>query len=88
MFSTFTLSIRIKIATYAPELICCFSDLYHIRNRIICPFHKRVIYVNRPCSVCGFVKRLSQKKLQQLHDHYRSRKRRKLISFSSHAIDT
>lgn len=79
MFSSLTLSICIKIATYAPELIFCSSDLYHIKNRIICPFHKQVIYVNRPCPTCGFVKRLSQKKLQQLHDHYRSRKRKKLV---------
>ena len=79
MFSTLTLAIRIKIATYAPELIFCYSDLYQIKNRITCPFHKQVIYVNRPCPVCGFVKRLSQQKLKKLHDYYRCRKRRKLV---------
>ena len=79
MFSSFTLAIRIKIALYAPEYIFCCKDLFHIRRRLICPFHRRVIYVNRPCPVCGFVKRLNQQELSKLHESYRCRKRRKLV---------
>lgn len=79
MFSSLTLAIRIKIATYAPELIFCCSDLFKIKNRIVCPFHRRVIYVNRPCPTCGFVKRLNQQELQKLHDYYRCQKRKKLV---------
>lgn len=80
MFSTLVLAIRIKIATYAPELIFCCADLFRIRRRIVCPFHKScIIYVNRPCPVCGFVKRLTQQKLKVLHNFYwRQRKRIKL----------
>ena len=80
MFSNFTLSIRIKIATYAPELIFCMKDLFQIRRRIVCPFHKSIIYVDQPCHICGFVKRLSTIKLQKLHDHYQPKKRVKITS--------
>ena len=83
MFSTLTLAIRIKIATYAPKLIFCCSDLYRVKNRIVCPFHKHcIIYVNCPCRTCGFVKRLSQQKLDKLHDYYRRRRKRRKFKHS------
>ena len=47
MIDALSFSIKLHIATFAPELIEVFKDLSDIRYKIVCPFHKQnIIYIN------------------------------------------
>jgi hypothetical protein len=67
MFSTLDFSLRLHIASFAPELIEVFPDLKGIKSKIVCPFHENnIIYINKPCKTCCFVRRLSLKEMKRI----------------------
>jgi len=91
MIAILDFSLRLHIAGFAPELIFVFKDLLKIKNKIVCPFHSRsIIYINKPCKICGFVKRLSIKELQKFDNNFynttlkrwrkRNRKRKRITN--------
>lgn len=67
MIDALSFSIKLHIATFAPELIEVFKDLRDIRYKIVCPFHKQnIIYINKPCPTCCFVRRLTKEERKEI----------------------
>ena len=67
MIDALNFSLRLHIATFAPELIDLYKDLRDIRYKIVCPFHnQRIIYINKPCATCCFVRRLTKKERKEI----------------------
>ncbi len=71
MIALLDFSLRLHIASYAPELTLVFRDLFKVQHKIVCPFHKNsIIYINKPCKICGFVKRLSDNELKEYGNEF------------------
>ena len=79
MFLDLDFSLKILIATYAPELIQVCEELNAIKDRIVCPFHiDSIIYVNKPCKICCFVRRLKTKEIDKIKKSSIVLKRRRI----------
>lgn len=71
-------SIRLRIAEFAPIMLCLFRDLWKVRRRVVCPYHKNSVIYGSKCKVCGFVRRLSPAECDRLFFRKLGWKRRRV----------